>query len=91
MISKHITITNPSGLNIDPARILSHHARQYLCKSTMYYKHYMINVKSMIHIVSAALVCGTDVELECDGPDEEQCMEDLYELFAHGLERETQQ
>lgn len=89
MINKHITITNPSGLNMDPAQILSQHARNYQCSSTIYYKHYIINVKSMIHILSAALVRGTEIELECDGADEEECMKDLSELFAHGLEQET--
>lgn len=90
MIKKNITITNPSGLNVDPAQILSKHARDYQCASTIHYKHYLINVKSMIHILSAALVCGTEIELECDGTDEIECMNDLCELFAHGLEQETQ-
>lgn len=89
MIKKNITITNPSGLNVDPALILSRHAREYQCTSTIRYKHYIINVKSMIHILSAALVCGTEIELECDGTDEEQCMKDLCALFEHGLEQET--
>lgn len=88
MIKKSITITNPSGLNVDPALILSRHAREYQCTSTIRYKHYIINVKSMIHILSAAIVCGTEIELECDGTDEEQCMNDLCALFDHGLEQE---
>lgn len=88
MIQKNVTITNPSGLNVEPAQILSGRARQYTCKTTMYYKHYVINVKSMIHILSAAIVCGTELMLECDGPDEEPCMNDLCELLVHGLEQE---
>ncbi len=91
MIRKHITITNPSGLNVDPAQILSNHARQFECKITIYYKHYNINVKSMMHILSATLTCGTEVELECDGHDEDACMRDLCEVFAHGLEQEMPQ
>lgn len=90
MIKKNITITNPSGLNVNPAQILSRHARNYQCSSIIHYKHYIINVKSMIHILSAALICGTEIELECDGADEEACMNDLCKLFAHGLEQETQ-
>lgn len=88
MIQKNITITNPSGLNVEPAQILSGRARQYTCKVTMYYKHYNINVKSMIHILSATIVNGTELKLECDGPDEEACMNDLCGLLNHGLEQE---
>ena len=91
MIQKEITITNPSGLNVEPAQILSGRARQYECKITMYYRHYNINVKSMIHILSAAIVCGTKLTLECDGQDEQQCMDDLCKLLAHDLEQEKPQ
>ncbi|MDO5409286.1 MAG: HPr family phosphocarrier protein [Lachnospiraceae bacterium] len=88
MIRKHIIITNPSGLSVDPACLLSKHARQYDCTATLYYKHYNINVKSMMHILSAALANGTEAELVCCGTDEEQCINDLCRLFAQGLEQE---
>ena len=35
MIKKNITITNPSGLNDDPALILSRHAREYQCMNDL--------------------------------------------------------
>lgn len=89
MIQKNITITNPSGLNVMPARILSRHARQYECDILIYHRHYQINAKSLMHILSAALISGTEILLECDGPDEEACMQDLCELFANGLEKEV--
>lgn len=85
MVSKKITVKNASGLHARPAGILAQAAGK--CKSDVLIKvgEKTIVAKSILNIMAAAIKCGTEIELCCDGATEESDLNTLAELIESGL------
>lgn len=85
MVSKKITIKNPSGLHARPASILAQAAGK--CKSdvVIHYGTKTIQVKSILNIMAAAIKSGSEIELECSGETEEKDLKTLADLIESGL------
>ena len=71
MISKNLTVVNPSGLHLRPAGI--------------FYKEKEINAKSVLNVMAAGIKCGTEITLVCDGEDEEEAMKTISQAIESGL------
>ena len=85
MVSQKITITNPSGLHARPAGELAKICSK--CNSEVVIKvgDRSINPKSILVLMSAAIRCGTEIEVECSGLTEEEDMELIIEEIASVL------
>lgn len=85
MVSRKITISNASGLHARPASVLAQAAGK--CDSDVIIKvgEKNIQAKSILNIMAAAVKCGTEVELCCDGPTEEEDLNKLAALIESGL------
>ena len=86
MISKKIKITNPSGLHLRPAGNLCNTAVQYKCKITFDYDGGHANAKSVLSVLGACVKCGDEINLICDGEDEEEAMKAMTEAIEGGLQ-----
>lgn len=82
MVSKKLVVTNASGLQIRPADILVKAAEQCSSSVEILYEYNIINAKSLLNILSAAIVQGDEIELRCSGPEEEEDLERLLEVIA---------
>lgn len=85
MVSKKLTINIEAGLHARPAGILSKAASQCPCDVKIKIGDKVIEVKSILNIMVAAIKCGTEIELCCDGTDEQACLNSLAELIESGL------
>ena len=85
MISQKITIQNQSGLHARPAAILAQAAGKCDSDVRILYGNKNIQAKSILNIMSAAIKCGTEVEIQCDGATEEEDMKTIISLFESGL------
>lgn len=85
MVSKKLTISNPSGLHARPASVLAAVAGHCKSNVTMKAGDKIIQVKSILNIMAAAIKCGTEVELCCDGDTENEDLETLTKLIESGL------
>ena len=47
-----------------------------------------INGKSIMNIMAGCIKCGSDIVVECDGPDEEAMMAEASELIESGFGEE---
>ncbi len=85
MVTKKITVLNPSGLHARPASVLAQAAGK--CESDVIIKvdEKIIQVKSILNIMTAAIKCGTEIELCCDGATEEQDLNTIAALIESGL------
>ncbi|MFT8872306.1 MAG: HPr family phosphocarrier protein [Sporolactobacillus sp.] len=70
MIQKRVTIGLPHGLQARPAARLVQEASQYRAALTLETDGRVVNVKSIMGVMSAAPLCGEAVLLRADGPDE---------------------
>lgn len=85
MISRKVTIKNPTGFHLRPAGRLCEAALHY--KSSIHFKRGSTDadVKSLLSVLGACVKCGDELVLSCDGEDEREAMEALTGLIESGL------
>ena len=85
MVSSKVKVCNRNGLHLKPAGYLCNLALQYQCKVSLCVGHKQVNAKSVLGVLSSCLKYDDEVEIQCDGPDEEQALEAIIAEFATGL------
>lgn len=85
MVSQKIVIKNASGIHARPAGVLAQAAMK--CKSNVLILvgDKKVQVKSILNLMAAAIKCGTEIELQCDGENEEEDLKTLAALIESGL------
>lgn len=74
-----------SGLHARPAGVLAKAASQCKCNVRINIGTRIIDCKSIINLMVAAMKCGTEFELVCSGDGEEESLEMLTALIESGL------
>lgn len=85
MVSKKVTIKNPSGLHLRPAGVLCKTALEYKSHITFQIGTTTANAKSVLSVLGACVKCGDELEFFCDGPDEAEALERLSALIEDGI------
>ena len=85
MVSQQVVIKNPTGLHLRPAGILCKEAMQYKSSITFTYRGNTANAKSVLSVLGACIKCGDEIELICNGVDEEQALKALVDAVESGL------
>ena len=85
MISKNLTVVNPSGLHLRPAGVLSQTAMKFKSDITIVSGQKKIVAKSVLNVMAAGIKCGTEITLICDGEDEEEAMKTVSQAIESGL------
>ena len=85
MLSKTLTVVNPSGLHLRPAGVLSQTAMKFKCDVIIECGEKKIVAKSVLNVMAAGIKCGTEITLICDGEDEAEAMKTLTEAIESGL------
>lgn len=85
MISKRLMVNCPIGLQVEPAGILCERAVQFKSKITVEYEGGTANAKSILSILGAVIKHGDQITLICEGPDEEEAMQDIAEVLEKKL------
>ncbi len=85
MVSQKITIKNPTGLHLRPAGILCKEAMQYKSLITFKFRENTANAKSVLSVLGACVKCGDEIELFCEGEDENAALEALIGAIDSGL------
>ena len=67
MLSKKLTVVNPSGLHLRPAGVLSQAAMKFKCDVIIECGEKRIVAKSVLNVMAAGIKCGTEINLICDG------------------------
>jgi phosphocarrier, HPr family len=85
MLSKVLKITNPSGLHLRPAGVLSQTAMKFKCDVMLELGDKKIVAKSVLNVMAAGIKSGDEITLICDGEDEVSAMETLTQAIESGL------
>lgn len=85
MISKTLTVVNPSGLHLRPAGVLSQTAMKFKSDIIIECGEKKIVAKSVLNVMAAGIKCGTEITLVCDGEDEQAAMDTLSQAIESGL------
>lgn len=85
MLSKTLTVVNPSGLHLRPAGVLSQTAMKFKSDIIIEYGEKRIVAKSVLNVMAAGIKSGTQINLICDGEDEDAAMKTMTEAIESGL------
>ena len=88
MVSKSCTIKNKMGLHMRPANVFVTAMTKYESEIFIQFGGKKINGKSIMNIMAGCIKCGSDIVVECDGPDEEAMMAEASELIESGFGEE---
>lgn len=58
---------------------------KFKSKVTILYKDKVINAKSVLNVMGSGIQCGAQIEVQCDGEDEEEALEAVCTLISEGL------
>ena len=74
MVKQRVTIKNPTGLHLRPAGILCKEAMQFKSLITFEFEGNVSNAKSVLSVLGACVKCGDEIELTCEGEDEDEAL-----------------
>ncbi len=85
MVSRKVTIKNPTGLHLRPAGILCKTAMQFKSQITFRFGDTTANAKSVLSVLGACVKTGDEIEFFVSGEDEEEALDSLVEAIESGL------
>lgn len=85
MIKKKVTIVNDAGLHARPAAALVKVASKFESDFHIHMYGYKVNGKSILGVMTLAAEKGAELEVEVEGPDEEEAIEAITELINSGF------
>ena len=85
MVSQNITIKNEQGMHMRPASLLSQMTAGFDCNSSIKYNGNSYDCKSVMFLMAAGLKCGSEIEVVCDGADEEKALAEIVAFIEGGM------
>ncbi len=85
MVSQKVMVKNPTGLHLRPAGLLCEKSQEFHSKISFIHKNYHANAKSVLSVLGACVKSGDEIELVCEGEDEENALQALINLIENGL------
>ena len=85
MVSQKVTVCNPSGIHARPAATLAKTCTPFKSNIVLVVGEKRIVAKSVLNLMSAAIKCGTEIEVECDGADENEALAAVVGAIESGL------
>ncbi len=85
MVKKKVTVQHEAGIHARPASIIVKEATRFASEFHIHMYGYRINGKSILGLLTLAAEHGAELELEMDGPDEEEAMKKMVSLFNNGF------
>ena len=85
MVSANTTIVNPMGMHMRPAQLFVNEMTPYDCDVTILFGGKEINGKSIMNLRAACIKQGSEIEIRCDGKDEQAALKAAVALVESGL------
>ena len=85
MVSRKTTIKNPTGLHLRPAGLFCKTAVQFKSRISFQFKDTTANAKSVLSVLGACIKAGDEIELICDGEDEQEALQAMLKIIEDGL------
>jgi len=88
MTEKEVTIKNRAGIHARPAALIVQTANKFSSKIHMIKDNEEINAKSIMGIITLGAGYNTNLKIRAEGPDEQEAVNALAELFERRFEEE---
>lgn len=85
MVTQKVVIKNTTGLHLRPAGFFCKQAMEFKSKITFQHKDTIGNAKSLLSVLGACIKRGDEIEIICDGEDEEAALKAMIKIIDDGL------
>lgn len=85
MVKEKVIIENETGLHARPATEISKVAMKYQCDIFFLVNGKKVNAKFPLMIMAAGIKSKTELEILCDGEDEEKALKEMEIAFKKQL------
>lgn len=85
MVSQKVIVINKHGFHLKPAGAFCTEAMKYQSKVTFQFGTTNANAKSVLGVLAAGVKEGDEIEIQCDGADEELALTNLVNLVSQGF------
>ena len=85
MVSKIVKVTNEQGMHMRPATVFSAAVTPFDADVKINFNGNSYDGKSVMMLMAACIKCGAEIEIICDGADEEAALAKAVELVESGL------
>ncbi|MCH5299890.1 MAG: HPr family phosphocarrier protein [Ruminococcus sp.] len=85
MVSEKLTLKNAQGFHMRPAGVFAGEMGKFTSDVKIKFNGNEINGKSLMNIIAACIKCGSEIEVICDGADEQAALDKAVELINGGM------
>ena len=85
MVIRTAVINNESGLHLKPAARFCEEALKYESTVTFTFGNTTANAKSVLSVLGACVKKGDEIEIVCNGEDEQEALDHLCAAVNRGL------
>lgn len=85
MYSEKVTLVNPQGFHMRPASLLVAEVGKYDATVTIVRNGNAIPGNSLMGIMAAGIKCGEEIEIQADGPQENEAVRAVVDFIASGM------
>ncbi|MBQ1457190.1 HPr family phosphocarrier protein [Butyrivibrio fibrisolvens] len=85
MVSANVKVINSEGMHMRPASLFCQTVTPFTSSVRISYNGNEFDAKSVMMLMSACIKCGAEIEIKCDGPDENEALKAAVDLVNSGL------
>ncbi len=85
MVSQKTKLVNKQGFHMRPAGEFANSMIRFKSDVWIIYNGNEINGKSLMNILALGIKCGSEIEIRCDGEDEQEALNFAVNLIESGL------
>ncbi len=86
MVSQKVKVVNLAGFDVEPAGKLCATAVKFQSHIVFHKgEEHEANAKSVLSVLGSCIRVGDEIEISCDGEDEEEALHTLVALIASGF------
>lgn len=85
MVSKKVQVINQQGFHMRPANDFVREMAKFKSDIHLVMGEKDVNGKSIMNIMAACIKCGSELEVRCEGEDEQAMLDKAVELIESGL------
>lgn len=88
MVKETVKIVNSQGFHMRPASMFAKEMGEFASEVNLSVRGSNVNGKSLMNIIAACIKFGDEVEVSCQGADEDVALAKAVELINSGLGEE---
>ncbi len=85
MVTAKVKVVNPQGLHMRPAHVFVGGVKNFSSDVTIIFKGTSVNAKSIMQVMLAGITQGSEIEVCCEGADEQEALDEAVRLIESGL------